>query len=136
MIFPHSYKGWLANIAFQLLYQKTVRPCVTIYIRNTFFTIFYQKVDRYFNECFCQPLLFVYSYHLIPPRFIACVKTYHHAAFLLWDSITKQMRYKSVRIKGSRRCSCFATYFIWKLHFFNGINLRNASALFIITDVH
>ena len=133
MIFSHSYKGWLANIAFQLLYQKTVRPCVARYIKNTFVTIFYQKVliDRYFDECFFQPFLFVYGYHLIPPRFIVCVKTYHHAAFLLWDSIIEQMRHKSVRIKGALRCSCFATYFMWKLHFFNAINLRIANALFL-----
>ena len=147
MIFPHSYKGWLANIAFQLLH-KTPLGHVLQYISKIFFShyfiknykLFYRvfEKDRYFNECFCQPLLFVYWYHLISPRFIVCVKTYHHAAFSLRDCITEQMRHKSVRIKGALRCSCFATYFMWKLHFFNAINLRNATALFIviITDVH
>ena len=117
------------------IYQKYFFDIILSKTMNSF-TLCLKNEDRYFNECFCQPLLFVYRYHLISPRFIVCVKTYHHAAFSLRDCITEQMRHKSVRIKGALRCSCFATYFMWKLHFFFAINLRNATALFIITDVH
>ena len=132
MIFPHSYKGWLANIAFQLLH-KTPLGHVLQYISKIFFSQYFITNYKLFYRVFEK---WMYRYHLISPRFIVCVKTYHHAAFLFWGCITQQMRHKSVRIKGALRCSCFATYFMWKLHFFFAINLRNATALFIITDVH